>query len=205
MRTLQCVLMVAVSAIQLGADDAVKVGYVDCSSGRLPAPVFSDPCTPRPMKTLSCGKKVKVVGREGPWLRIASTDGGEQYIGMTSVSQKKNRFVALDLPVPSGPYTRDCSAVRAKSGKVSARAIYAPDPEYTKQALSARIQGYIKLALTIGADGRVHQIKALNRLGYGLDEKAVEAVQSWKFEPALQDGTPIESQVPVEVFFRCCR
>jgi TonB family protein len=201
MRALQSVLMVAVFTIRLGADDAVMVGYVACPPGYVPPAVFSDPCTPQPLKTLSCGTKVKVLGQDGARLRIASTDGGEQYIGANWISQKKKQFLALDFPAQSGPYTRDCSSIRAKSGKVPARAIYAPDPQYTKQALRAKIQGSIKFALTIGTDGRVHQLKPLNRLGDGLDENAVEAVKTWKFEPAFQDGIPIESEISAEVSF----
>jgi TonB family protein len=202
MRMLQCGLLIALCAVPLAGDDAVKVGYVDCSSGdkHMRTPVFSDPCISQPVETLSCGKQVIVVGREGPWLRIL-TDGGEQYIGVTSVSQKKGRFVALDLLAPSGPYTRDCSAFRPKTSKVRARPIYHPDSEYTKEARSAGIRGSIRLVLTIGTDGRVHEITALNRLGYGLDEKTEETVKSWKFEPALQDGIPIESHVAVEISF----
>jgi protein TonB len=85
---------------------------------------------------------------------------------------------------------------------VQAQPIYHPDPEYTKQARSAGIQGSVTLALTIGTDGRVHEVKVLSGLGYGLDEKAVEAVQSWRFEPALEEGTPIESKMAVDISFR---
>jgi len=202
MRLLQCVFLVAVCAVPSAGDDAVKVGYVDCSSSdkHMRTPVFSDPCISQPVETLSCGKQVIVVGREGPWLKIL-TDGGEEYIGATSVSQKKGRFVALDLPAPSGPYTRDCNAFRPKTGKVRAQPIYNPNPEYTKEARSAGIRGIIEFVITVGTDGRVHEIKALNHLGYGLDEKAAETVQSWKFEPALQEGTPVESKVAVEISF----
>jgi TonB family protein len=204
MRMLQWGLLVAVCAMSLAGDDTHKVGYVDCSSRdkHLPTPVFSNPCISKAVGSLSCGEKVEVLGREGPWLRIASTDTDERYIGVTSVSQKKNRFVALDFPVPSEPYTRDCSAFRPKTGKVQAQPIYHPDPEYTKQARSAGIQGSVTLALTIGTDGRVHEVKVLSGLGYGLDEKAVEAVQSWRFEPALEEGTPIESKMAVDISFR---
>jgi TonB family protein len=48
----------------------------------------------------------------------------------------------------------------------------------------------------------VHEVKVLSGLGYGLDEKAVEAVQSWRFEPALEEGTPIESKMAVDISFR---
>jgi hypothetical protein len=107
-------------AIPLSAGDAPKVGYIDCSSGdqhRLTA-VFSNPCSAQPVENLGCGDRVEVLGREGPWLKLASSDGGERYIGATSVSQKKNRFVAFDFPVPVGPYVPDCSAFRPKTGKV---------------------------------------------------------------------------------------
>jgi periplasmic protein TonB len=38
-------------------------------------------------------------------------------------------------------------------------------------------------------------------LGYGLDAKAVEAVQNWRFQPALKDGRPVDVQISVEVAF----
>jgi TonB family protein len=35
----------------------------------------------------------------------------------------------------------------------------------------------------------------------GLDEKAVEAVQKWKFEPATKDGKPVPVELAIEVDF----
>jgi len=200
---LEGVLLVAMCNVTSVAGDAIQVGYVDCSSGdkdRL-TPVFSHPCISQPVGNLRCGEKVDVLGREGPWLKLVSADGGGRYIGATSVSQKRDRFLALDIPVPPGPYIPDCSAFRPKTGKVVARSIYSPNPEYTKKARKARVQGAVTLALTVGTDGRAHDIKVLKRVGYGLDEKAVDAVQEWRWEPALEDGTPKESKILVEVSF----
>jgi TonB family protein len=39
-------------------------------------------------------------------------------------------------------------------------------------------------------------------LGMGLDEKAVEAVRQWRFEPAKKDGHPVPVMINVEVNFR---
>ncbi|HWY59656.1 MAG TPA: energy transducer TonB [Terriglobales bacterium] len=54
----------------------------------------------------------------------------------------------------------------------------------------------------VGTDGRVRDIRVARRLGRGLDEKAVEAVKQWKFEPAMYEGKPVAVQINVEVNFR---
>jgi len=54
----------------------------------------------------------------------------------------------------------------------------------------------------IGPDGKPRDVRVQRSLGMGLDEKAIEAVRSWKFEPAKKDGQPVAVQVNVEVNFR---
>ncbi len=39
-------------------------------------------------------------------------------------------------------------------------------------------------------------------LSDGLDQKAIESVRQWKFEPATKDGVPVAVRVNVEVQFR---
>jgi outer membrane biosynthesis protein TonB len=36
----------------------------------------------------------------------------------------------------------------------------------------------------------------------GLDEKAIEAVQQWRFKPGYKDGRPVPVMANVEVNFR---
>jgi TonB family protein len=55
--------------------------------------------------------------------------------------------------------------------------------------------------LVVGEDGKPRDIKVTKPLGKGLDEKAVEAVRSWKFDPARKDGKPVAVQIAVEVDF----
>src|SRR5579863_3288121 len=87
-------------------------------------------------------------------------------------------------------------------GGVSApKAIYAPDPEYSEEARKAKFMGVCALSLIVGADGRPRDIEVARSVGLGLDEKAIEAVKMWKFEPATKDGKPVAVKINVEVTF----
>lgn len=88
-------------------------------------------------------------------------------------------------------------------GGVSApRAIYQPEPEYSSEARQAKYQGTVVLSLVVGTDGNAHDVQVAHSLGLGLDEKAIEAVQQWRFEPAMKDGRPVAVGVAVQVNFR---
>jgi TonB family protein len=82
------------------------------------------------------------------------------------------------------------------------RALYAPDPEYSEEARKAKYQGTVVLWLIVGPDGRPRDIRVSRSVGMGLDEKAIDAVRTWKFEPARKDGQPVAVQINVEVSFR---
>jgi len=81
-------------------------------------------------------------------------------------------------------------------------AIYKPEPEYSEEARKAKYQGTVVLGCIVGADGRTRALKVERGLGMGLDEKALEAVRNWKFEPAQKDGKPVAVAISVEVAFR---
>ena len=81
------------------------------------------------------------------------------------------------------------------------RTTYAPEPEFSEEARKAKYQGVCTLGLIVGTDGRPSNIHVLNSLGMGLDEKAIEAVKNWKFEPAMKDGHPVRVEIAVEVDF----
>ena len=87
------------------------------------------------------------------------------------------------------------------NGVSAPRPIYAPDPEYSEEARKARWQGVVVLKIVVGPDGRTHEAQVLRSLGLGLDEKALEAVKQWRFEPAKKDGQNVAVLVSVEVAF----
>jgi protein TonB len=91
---------------------------------------------------------------------------------------------------------------RVGGGVAAPKLVYDPEPEYSEEARKAKYQGTCVLSVIVGPDGLAHDIKVTNTLGLGLDEKAIEAVKKWRFEPAVKDGKPVNVLISVQVNFR---
>jgi protein TonB len=78
------------------------------------------------------------------------------------------------------------------------------DPEYPELARVARLEGNVILQAIIHADGTVGEVQVLrsNRPNMGFEEAAIGAVQQWRYEPALQNGKPVEVYFTVFVEFK---
>jgi TonB family protein len=87
------------------------------------------------------------------------------------------------------------------NGIRAAQAIFAPDPDYSEEARKAKLSGTVVLSLVISAEGVPKDIKVVGPLGDGLDEKAVETIKTWKFQPATKDGKPVALPAVIEVQF----
>lgn len=87
-------------------------------------------------------------------------------------------------------------------GVTPPRAIYDPEPEYSEEARKAKYQGIVVLAIVVDPSGQPRDVRIARSLGMGLDQKAVEAVEKWKFKPGERDGMPVAVQVNVEVRFQ---
>lgn len=91
--------------------------------------------------------------------------------------------------------------VRTK-GVTAPRPISVIDPQVTKEARRAKVHGEVSLRLVASSSGEATNIRVVQGLGYGLDEKAVEAVRKWKFKPATKDGAPVAVEITVLMDFR---
>lgn len=94
-----------------------------------------------------------------------------------------------------GPY-------RPGSGVEPPRLLKEVRADYTDQARRANIIGEVVLEIVVRRDGAVGDVRVLQRLGAGLDEKAVQAVRQWRFAPARMKGTPVDVIVEVSVEFK---
>ncbi|ABF42086.1 TonB-like protein [Candidatus Koribacter versatilis Ellin345] len=90
---------------------------------------------------------------------------------------------------------------RVGNGVSAPVAVYDPEPDYSEEARKAKYQGVVVLAVVVGPDGRAHDPRVQRSLGMGLDEKAIEKIKEWKFEPAKKDGVPVAVMVSIEVSF----
>ncbi len=162
-------------------------------------------CQKLPAGRIGCGQTVSVLQRRGDWLEITLADRRSRYLSASVVSRSADKFVpfdtdsgitdkgAVDCPVPPVP---------PPPRELGPRAIYAPQPEYSETARKKKISGTVVLSLVVGLDGLPHDIRVEKKLGFGLDEKALGAVQQWEFQPATKDGQPFEKQIHVTTTFR---
>ena len=94
-----------------------------------------------------------------------------------------------------GPY-------RPGSGITPPGLLHEVKPDYTEEARRLGIRGDVVMEIVVRRDGRVGDVRVLQGLGHGLDERAVAAVRQWSFSPATRRGTPVDVMVEVAMEFK---
>ena len=79
-----------------------------------------------------------------------------------------------------------------------------PKPiSYPQWAVSKGWQGKLVIAVEIRTDGTVGLYQVMHSTGYkGLDKRAIYAVQSWKFHPAMKDKKPVKTCIQIPILFQ---
>jgi TonB family protein len=93
-----------------------------------------------------------------------------------------------------GPY-------RPGSGIEPPRLLREIKPEYTDEARRRGVTGEVVLEVVVRHDGTVGEVRMVRGLGYGLDQRAVDAVRQWRFSPARRQGAAVDVIVEVAVDF----
>lgn len=93
---------------------------------------------------------------------------------------------------------------RVDASMTPPRVTYKIDPSYSDQARAAQLNGTVMLSVIVAPDGAAKDIQVERPLGSGLDQAAIDAVEQWKFKPAVlkADGQPVPVQATIEVNFR---
>lgn len=99
----------------------------------------------------------------------------------------------------TGPDPADAQRADAVTPAV---VINAPQPDSVRLTDHFEYQGKVVLQIEVDERGNVTHVEVKKPLGFGLDEKAVAGVRTWKFKPATWNGQPTRTRIMVEVNFR---
>jgi periplasmic protein TonB len=75
-------------------------------------------------------------------------------------------------------------------------------PDYTDEGRRRQIEGDVVMEIIVRSDGSVGNVKLLQGLGAGLDQRAIDAVRQWRFSPAKRYGVPVDVIVEVAMEFK---
>ena len=115
------------------------------------------------------------------------------------------------LFLPQSPSTQAAGAVswpipgveRPGDGVTSPMLIHETKPNYTPEAMRARLQGLVVMECVVERDGSVGPVRVTRSVDpvYGLDDAAVRTLKQWRFKPGTKDGAPVRVAVIVEMSF----
>jgi len=76
-------------------------------------------------------------------------------------------------------------------------------PQYTAEAMRAKVQGTVWLQCVVLPDGTVGNVQVTKSLDstFGLDQEAIKAAKQWRFKPGLRQGEPVPVLVTIELTF----
>jgi TonB family protein len=88
-----------------------------------------------------------------------------------------------------------------KNGAGKPTILYKEKAKYTEEARQNKVQGTVVLTAVFTAEGRITGIKVVRGLPDGLTEKAIEAAQKIRFQPATKNGAAISVRANLEFTF----
>lgn len=148
-----------------------------------------------------------------PCLRIAAAGNGENFRMSADLLAVPGAVPGSAPGVassePAGPaaaesgdkYALNCATRTRGVRGVHPTAIYQPFPEFSDRARQKKQQGNVLVTLVVNREGLAENVRIQRPLGYGLDEKALSYVRTWRFKPAEVDGEPVAMPISVEVNF----
>jgi len=83
------------------------------------------------------------------------------------------------------------------------RVIREVKPQYTSDAMRAKVQGTVLLECVVKPDGSVGDVQVIRSLDstFGLDQEAIKAARQWRFQPGTRLGEPVSVLVTIELTF----
>jgi TonB family protein len=76
-------------------------------------------------------------------------------------------------------------------------------PQYTAEALQAKVSGSVLMRCVVQTTGTCSHIQITRQLHPDLDQQAVKALQAWRFQPGTRRGEPVPTMVTIEIAYNC--
>jgi protein TonB len=94
-------------------------------------------------------------------------------------------------------------AYRLGAGITAPRVLREVRPQYTADAMRAKVQGSVWLECIVMPDGAVGDVRVTRSLDpiFGLDQEAIKAAKGWRFSPGLRLGEPVPVIITIELTF----
>ncbi len=92
-------------------------------------------------------------------------------------------------------------SIEPMSGSLRPTILYKEKAKYTEEARQNKVQGTVVLNVVFTSDGRITNIRVVRGLPDGLTEKAIEAAQKIRFNPAVRNGAPVSVRGNLEFTF----
>jgi TonB family protein len=148
--------------------------------------------------------------------KLSPADGNRLEIGVRAAKTKDGKDIAnwsVTAPITDDMKTRLSKSLIDNRTKnqippnsprdAYPKCLYCPRADYSDAAMAHKQQGVVVLIVLIGEDGIAREIYLVKGQQYGLTQKAIEAVQKWKFQPSHdQDGKLRAVWQVIEVNFR---
>jgi TonB family protein len=108
----------------------------------------------------------------------------------------------VSVPLAAGAQKAEKGPVYEPGNGVSAPILVKEvKPQYTADAMRAKIEGVVKVRCVVETDGSTGDVEVTQPLDPGLDQEAVKAVRQWRFKPGTKDGKPVRVRVTLELTF----
>lgn len=105
------------------------------------------------------------------------------------------RFPPITLLMPAALWLAQSWSTRPP------RIITRSEPQSSEEARHAGVSTTITVSLVVNENGVPEDIRVVRGAGFGLDEMAVRAIESWRFEPAVREGKPFKTSSRVALHF----
>jgi TonB family protein len=139
-------------------------------------------------------------------------DAGKKTYQLRLLSQPVQKFAPLPQPpeeavlssASSNLNDPDSAAVhdfRVGSGVSAPVLLMSAEAEFSKDARRAKYEGTCMISLVVDAHGMPQNVHVDRPLDYGLSENSIEAVNKYRFKPAMKNGQPVPVRIDVEVNF----